>query len=104
MPGVAMLADALTSHHPGRRHDAMFESTARLTLRPGELDGFKRQVAEIMQLTREADAKPIRYDWFLSEHGTECEVWEAFPDADALLEHQRYIGQAKAKLFREFVA
>ena len=82
----------------------MFESTARLTIRPGELDGFKRQAAEIMKLTREADSKPIRYDWFLSDDGTECEVWEAFPDADALLEHQRYIGQAKAELFREFVA
>jgi quinol monooxygenase YgiN len=82
----------------------MFESTARLTIRSGELEGFKRQAAEIMKLTREADAKPIRYDWFLSDDGTECEVWESFQDADALLEHQRYIGQAKAKLFREFVA
>jgi len=82
----------------------MFESTARLRIREGELDGFKRQAAEIMRLARASDARPIRYDWFLSEDGTECEVWEAFTDADALLAHQRYVGEAKAQLFRDYVA
>jgi quinol monooxygenase YgiN len=80
----------------------MFEATARLKIREGELDGFERQVTEIVRLTRDAERKPLRYDWFISEDGTECEVREAYADADALLAHQRVIGEAKMKLFHDF--
>jgi quinol monooxygenase YgiN len=80
----------------------MFEVAARLEVRDGQLDGFKRQAAEIMRLTRESDTRTLRYDWFLSEDGTECEVREAYVDADSLVEHQRHIAEAKAKLFRDF--
>ena len=55
----------------------MFEATAHLKVRDGELDGFKRQAAEIMRLAREKDTKTLRYDWFLSDDGTECEVERA---------------------------
>jgi quinol monooxygenase YgiN len=82
----------------------MFEVTARLKVREGELDGFKQQAAEIMRQTRERETGPLRYDWFLSDDGTECEVREAFVDADALLEHQHHVGEAKTKLFRDFTA
>jgi quinol monooxygenase YgiN len=81
----------------------MFEATARLKIRDGELDGFKRQVVEIVRQTKERDTKPLRYDWFLSDDGTECEVWEAYVDADALLEHQQHVAAAKMKLFQDFV-
>ena len=80
----------------------MFEATARLTVRDGELDGFKRQAAEMMRLTREKDTKTLRYDWFLSDDGTECEVREGYLDADALVEHSHHVGEARAKLFRDF--
>src|SRR5262245_30454703 len=80
----------------------MFEVTARLKVREGRLDGFKRQAAEIMRLTRELDTKTVRYDWFLSEDGTECEVREAYADADALIEHSQHIAAARNKLFRDF--
>jgi quinol monooxygenase YgiN len=82
------------------RDGAVFEATARLKIREGELEQFKRQVAEIMSQTQQQDAKPLRYDWFLSDDGTECEVREAYPAANALLEQQRRLGEAKAKLFR----
>ena len=81
----------------------MFEATARLKIREGELDGFKQQAAEIMRRTREKDTKPLRYDWFLSDDGTECELRETYVDADALLEQQHHVGEAKAGLFRDFV-
>jgi quinol monooxygenase YgiN len=80
----------------------MFEVTARLKVREGQLDGFKRQAAEIMRLTSELDTKTVRYDWFLSEDGTECEVREAYVDADALIEHSQHIGPARSTLFRDF--
>ena len=79
----------------------MFEVTARLKIRDGELDGFKRQAAEMMRLTKEKDSKTLRYDWFLSDDGTACEVREGYVDADGLLEHAMNVAEAREKLFRD---
>lgn len=79
----------------------MFEVTARLKVRGGELDGFKRQAAEMMRLTREKDTKTLRYDWFISDDGTQCEVREGYEDADGLLEHAHHVAEAREKLFRD---
>ena len=81
----------------------MFEVKAHLKIRDGELHGFREQAAEMMRQTREKDTKTLRYDWFLSDDGTECEVREAYVDADALIAHQRSIAEAKSKLFRDTV-
>jgi quinol monooxygenase YgiN len=80
----------------------VFEVTARLKVRDGELEGFKRQAAEMMRATKELDTNTVRYDWFLSDDGTECEVREAYADADALIEHSQHIGEARNRLFRDF--
>ena len=80
----------------------MFDVTARLKVRAGELDGFKQQAAEIMRQVKEKDTKTLRYDWFLNDDGPECEVREGYVDADAVLEHAQHIGEARAKLFRDF--
>jgi quinol monooxygenase YgiN len=83
---------------------AMFEATAHLKIREGELEGFKQQAAEVMRQMGEQEEQPLRYDWFLSDDGTECEVREAYADADALLDHQQQVAEAKMELFRTFVA
>ena len=80
----------------------MFEVMARLKVRDGELDGFKQQAAEMMTQTREKDTKTLRYDWFLSADGTECEVREGYVDADGLLEHAHNVAEAREKLFRDY--
>ena len=51
---------------------ASLELSAHLTVRPGCLEGFKRQAAECIRITREKDTHTLRYDWFLSLDGTEC--------------------------------
>ena len=81
----------------------MFEVAARLKIREGELEEFKQQAVEIMRLARQKEAKPLRYDWFLSDDGTRCEVREAYVDADGVLEQQRYVAEAKVNLLHEFV-
>jgi quinol monooxygenase YgiN len=80
----------------------MFEVMARLKVRDGQLPGFKEQAAEMMRQTREKDTKTLRYDWFMSADGTECEVREAYVDADALLEHAHHVAEARDRLFRDF--
>jgi quinol monooxygenase YgiN len=73
-----------------------------LKVRDGQLEGFKAQAAEMMRQTKEKDTGTLRYDWFLSNDGTACEVREGYVDADALLEHANNVGEARAKLFRDF--
>ena len=80
----------------------MFEVMARLKIRDGELAGFKRQAAEMMRQTREKDTRTLRYDWFLSADGTECEVREGYVDADALIDHAQNVAEARDELFRDF--
>jgi hypothetical protein len=79
-----------------------FDVAAGLRVRVGQLEGFKRQAAEVMRLARELDSKTLRYDWFLSDDGTECEVREGYVDADGILEHSHHVGEARARLFRDF--
>jgi len=79
-----------------------FQVTARLKVRDGQIEGFKRQAAELMRLTREKDTGTLAYDWFLSKNGTECEVREAYVDADALVEHAMNVAEARMALFAEY--
>ncbi len=78
------------------------EVSAKMTVRKGKLDGFKQQAAEIIRQTKEKDTKTIRYDWYLSKDGTECEVREAYESSEGLFEHSMHIGEARDKLFKEF--
>src|SRR5262245_37374081 len=81
---------------------AYLEVSAHLTVRPGCLEGFKAQAAEIMRITREKDTRTLRYDWFLSSDGTECEVREAYAGPEGLIEHNTHVIDARTKLFRDY--
>lgn len=78
------------------------ELRARMSIRPGQLEGFRAQAAELMRLTRELDARTLRYDWFVSDDGTKCEVHEAYENEEGLYEHNEHVMDARAKLFRDF--
>ena len=73
-----------------------------MTIRPGQLQGFTAQAAELMRLTRELDTHTLRYDWFVSEDGTRCEVHEAYDSEEGLFEHNEHVMAARATLFRDF--
>ena len=78
------------------------ELSAHMTVRTGCLDGFKKQAAECIRLTKEKDTHTLRYDWFLSTDGTECEVREAYTGPEGLIEHNRNILEARTKLFKDY--
>ncbi|HLN75406.1 MAG TPA: hypothetical protein VK204_00095 [Nocardioidaceae bacterium] len=86
----------------GTRPQATLELSAHMTVRPGQLDGFRRQAAECIRVTREKDTRTLRYDWFLSSDGTECEVREAYVDAQGLIEHRAHVEAALSTLFVKF--
>ncbi|HEU4541942.1 MAG TPA: hypothetical protein VFR23_12520 [Jiangellaceae bacterium] len=78
------------------------ELHAHVRIRPGQIEGFKAQAAEIMRITREQDTKTLRYDWFINEDGTECEVHEAYLNEQGLFEHNTHVMEARAILFRDY--
>jgi hypothetical protein len=78
------------------------ELSAHMTVRPGCLEGFKRQAAQLIQITKEKDTRTLRYDWFISNDGTECEVREAYTGPEGLIEHNSHILEARARLFEEY--
>lgn len=78
------------------------ELSAHMTVRQGQLDGFKKQAAECIRITQEKDTHTLRYDWFLSLDGTECEVREAYTSPEGLIEHNAHILEARNKLFRDY--
>ena len=81
---------------------ATFEVSAHMTVRPGQLEGFKKQAAECIRITKEKDTRTLRYDWFLSSDGTECEVREAYTGPEGLIEHNTHILEARTKLFKDY--
>ena len=81
---------------------AHLELHAHLKIRPGQLEGFKAQAAEIVRITREQDTKTLRYDWFINEDGTESEVHEAYLNEEGLFEHNLHVLAARTILFRDF--
>ena len=78
------------------------ELHAHLKIRPGQLEGFKAQAAEMIRITREQDTRTLRYDWFIKEDETECEVHEAYVNEEGLFEHNKHVLEARAVLFKEF--
>jgi hypothetical protein len=62
---------------------------AHVKVRPGQLEGFQAQAAEILRLAEEKDTQTVRYDWFLSEDKTECEVHEAYLREEGLIDSSR---------------
>ena len=81
---------------------ATFEVSAHMKVRPGQLEGFKKQAAELIRITREKDTHTLRYDWFLSTDGTECEVREAYTGPEGLIEHNAHIVEARTRLFKDY--
>lgn len=78
------------------------EMSAHMTVRPGCLEGFKRQAAECIRITKEKDTRTLRYDWFISRDGTECEVREAYTGPEGLIEHNTHILEARTRLFKDY--
>lgn len=48
---------------------------------------------------QEKDTATLRYDWFLSSDGTQCEVREAYTGPQALIAHRANVAPALQTLF-----
>ena len=78
------------------------EVHAHMRVRPGQLAGFTAQAAELVAITREQDTQTSRYDWYLDEERSVCEVHEAYLTGQGLFEHNAHIMGARATLFERY--
>ena len=78
------------------------EVIARVKVRPGQLERFQTQAAEILRLAGEKDTQTLRYDWFLNQDETDCEVHEAYLSEEGLIEHNQHVVEARDAWFRDY--
>ena len=102
-PTVFAFTQGLDSPASGRR-GAMdhLQVIARLKVRPGQLEGFTARAAEILRLAQDKDTQTLRYDWFLNQDETQCEVHEAYVGEQGLIEHNQHVVAVRDAWFRDF--
>src|SRR5215471_5966430 len=102
-PAVFAFTQGLDSPTPvqGSALDQL-QVIARVKVRPGQLEGFMTQAAEILRLAQDKDTQTLRYDWFLNEDDTVCEVHEAYLSEQGLIEHNQHVVSVRDAWFRDF--
>jgi quinol monooxygenase YgiN len=102
-PAVFAFTQGLDSPAPAQggpiRH---LQVIARVKVRPGQLEGFTTQAAEILRLAQDKDTQTLRYDWFLNQDQTGCEVHEAYLSEEGLIEHNQHVVAARDAWFRDY--
>jgi quinol monooxygenase YgiN len=79
------------------------EVSVRMKVRAGKLAGLEEHATRCIEQTSERDTKTLRYDWFLSDDGTRCEIREAYVDSDGVIEHRiDNVRDATNELFSKF--
>jgi len=78
--------------------------SAKMKVRNGMLEEFKRQAAKCISIVKEKDAGTLQYDWFLNSDNTECEIRETYQSPEALLEHVSNLREPLRILFEKFAS
>lgn len=74
-----------------------------MKVRDGQLAGLQEHALRCVRDTSEKDTKTLRYDWFVSSDGTECESREAYIDSEGLIEHRvKNVAEATNELLRNY--
>ena len=76
--------------------------SARMKIREGKLEGFKRQAAVCISRVKEKDPGTLQYDWFLNSDKTECEILEAYESSEAILAHIANLRERLGILFEQY--
>jgi len=74
----------------------------QLAIRDGRLDDFRSLMNEMVESTR-AEAGAQAYEWFVTEDGTTCHIYERYADSAAAMVHLGTFGSTFAERFLSFV-
>jgi quinol monooxygenase YgiN len=70
-----------------------------LDIRDGQLDALKALMNEMVEATRANEPGTLHYEWFVSEDGSKCHIYERYVDSAAVMVHMGTFGQHYAKRF-----
>jgi quinol monooxygenase YgiN len=68
------------------------QTFARLRIKEGMLDEYKRLSALCMESVRTKDTGTLQYETYFSPDNTECLVFERYRDSESLIEHFKNLG------------
>lgn len=70
----------------------------QLAVRDGRLDDFTSLMNEMVESTRAEDGAQA-YEWFITEDGAACHIYERYADSDATMVHLGAFGSRFAERF-----
>ena len=60
---------------------------SEVAIKPGELDSFRALVKEMVEATRVNEPKAMNYEYYISEDGTRCHIYERYVDSAGAMTH-----------------
>jgi quinol monooxygenase YgiN len=78
--------------------------SAKMKIRAGMLEGFKRHAAECVQRVKQKDPGTIQFDWFISSDNTACEIRESYENSEAFLAHLSNLHDLLQILYEKFAS
>jgi quinol monooxygenase YgiN len=72
-----------------------------LSIKEGELENLKNLIIEMSDATRSDEPGALIYEWFVSDDGKQCHIYERYSDCAALMIH---LGNFGAKFADRFLA
>ena len=70
-----------------------------MAIKPGELDNFKALMDEMVEAAQSTQPDTTHYEWFYSEDGSACHLYERYTDSAATLIHLNSFGENFAERF-----
>ncbi len=70
-----------------------------LNIKDGKLDDFKAVMNEMIEATRANEPGTLNYEWFISEDGKSCHIYERYVDSAATMIHLGSFGEKFAERF-----
>ena len=75
-----------------------------VNINDGELDNFKALMNEMVSVTQANEPGTMNYEWFISDDGKSCHIYERYVDSAATMTHLASFGQNFAERFLAAVA
>jgi quinol monooxygenase YgiN len=75
------------------------QGIARIRLREGMLEEFKRLAGHFMEIVRTRDTGTLQFAIYFNDDQSECIVLERYRDFEALMEHGANIGELAQEIF-----
>ncbi len=70
-----------------------------MAIKPGELDNFKALMEEMVEATQSTQPDTTIYEWFYSDDGSACHIYERYTDSAATLIHLNSFAENFAERF-----